>query len=653
MANETKETLKLDLDNAQFIKDILETKGLVVGAFDVKNMEGMLQGLKSASMLLGAVGIAALAAKTALDLTVEGEQIRQINYQFENLTKNAGIATDTLKDGLIDVADGLVDDTDLLKSANKAIVQMGKNAEKLPQLFELSRKATAGFGGDLMQNFEDINRAIATGQTRFLKQIGLSVDAEKAMKNYALSVGKTVKSLTDQERQQAILNEVLAKGEKNFKGINTGITEAGNTWQQLKVTVGQLNELFILFFEKTIGPGVRTALGLLRDFAIATKNALEVGSGTVAQETEKELKRWQEIKKTFQAGFAEAPQGSEKEAFFTKQIDMADKKVTELKAKLAGIKGEKAEAPVALDASEQEKEARDKSREQESQFQKDLLRMRNERVRAQEESAMSEEQAEAAHYERVGLMAQEYQQKRDEIELQYSEKGMITKQQRDQMIEELEMTHAAKMAQINEDLEQKKIDAYERGAKRATGAMEQIGMGMTLASMKAQKEWGNMAKVGERSFNTLAKKGGDAFIAMGEGAQDGGDIMKGFMFGALAEIAEAEGRFMLASAIINPARGAAGAALLVLAGVFRGMAKSAKSIGGSEGAGGAGSTPGPSYSAGSVEEKPDEERLQKKAVNVNFNGDIFETDQTKQRIMEMMREFSDATDYRYNQIGVR
>ena len=42
----------------------------------------------------------------------------------------------------------------------------------------------------------------------------------------------------------------------------------------------------------------------------------------------------------------------------------------------------------------------------------------------------------------------------------------------------------------------------------------------------------------------------------------------------------------------------------------------------------------------------------KKNVTLQVMGSYFETEQTKTRLLEMIRENTDATDFKYQQIGV-
>ena len=142
---------------------------------------------------------------------------------------------------------------------------------------------------------------------------------------------------------------------------------------------------------------------------------------------------------------------------------------------------------------------------------------------------------------------------------------------------------------------------------------------------------------------------------MGEGAESGADIMKGFMLNSIADIAQAQGEEMLAAALVNPAYAAAGAGLLVLSGAIRaaagGLGKSSMggtSFGGGD-YGGVGSQS--SFADQGAVNQLQPEVQPKKTVHINVMGHYFETEQTKMALLQMIRENSDATDFIYNQIS--
>ena len=204
MAQDNKTTVVLDLDNKEFIKKLKESLGLLGEIGETESISNLSVMFMKVGAVAGVAATAVLAVKAALDLAMEAEHIKQINNSFEALAKSAGLSADVIKSELMTAVKGLADDTDVLQSANKAIVAMGGNAAHLGETMEMARKATALFGGDLLGNFETLNTAIASGNTRALRQYGLIIDQDKAYKDYAKTLGISVKYLDDAGKKQAI-----------------------------------------------------------------------------------------------------------------------------------------------------------------------------------------------------------------------------------------------------------------------------------------------------------------------------------------------------------------------------------------------------------------------------------------------------------------
>ena len=193
------------------------------------------------------------AAKQALDFTLAGEKLLKIDKQFAAMAASANIAGDELKTKFIDSLDGLVDDSDAVASLNKAFVNLGDKVSQLPEVMLLARKATAQFGGEVTQNFEDINRAIASGSTRQLRAIGINIDADKAYTAYAKSLGIGKEALSEAGRQQAILNALTEIGATKFKNISPEIGGATTSLQRLNISLNNIKESFEVFVAKNYG----------------------------------------------------------------------------------------------------------------------------------------------------------------------------------------------------------------------------------------------------------------------------------------------------------------------------------------------------------------------------------------------------------------
>lgn len=190
---------------------------------------------------------------TAIDFAKSGEEIRAIGMRFEAIASQAGLIPENISAGIEKAVKGTVDMEDALKAATQAIVSLEVGSEKIPQVFELAKKSAALFGGEVTDRFEQITMAVASGSTRILRSIGIVVDADKAFKDYAKTLDITPDKLTQAERQQAILNAVLEKGEERFKNVNSSITPIAENLKRLNVASKEVGDTFATAFNNAFG----------------------------------------------------------------------------------------------------------------------------------------------------------------------------------------------------------------------------------------------------------------------------------------------------------------------------------------------------------------------------------------------------------------
>jgi len=87
--------------------------------------------------------------------------------------------------------------------------------------------------------------AVTTGNTRVLRQIGITTGASDAYQRYANTIGKAAKDLTMAERRQAVVNLVMKEGTKAAGAYALAmespaklITMFGDLHDDLKVSMG-------------------------------------------------------------------------------------------------------------------------------------------------------------------------------------------------------------------------------------------------------------------------------------------------------------------------------------------------------------------------------------------------------------------------------
>lgn len=613
MGNDKKTTVVLDLDNKEFVKKLKESLGLMGELGNTEGVEDLANTFLKIGTIAGVAGAAILAVKVALDLTKEAEHVHQVENSFEALSKSAGLAGEEIKSKLVGAAKGLADDTDILQAANKAIIEMGSNAKVIPQTMELARKATVLFGGDLISNFEAMNRALASGNERALRQFGIMVDSDKAVKDYAKSLGVGVEFLTDAAKKQAIMNAALEQAQKKYKDVDESTLATTNNIKSLSVTFSELKESIALAFEKLAGPTV-TKLTEAVSYAAgywakAIKNVLGVETQKQHEEHQDNIKK--EIDLQNQAAESAKEAGKP-------QIDYEKLKTARLK------------------------------------FEKELEDIRLKRSEADLQFATTEEEAIRAFNEKKLAMEKEANLQKEQLKKEGLDKGIITQQQYAEAVANIDKTLHDKQVFNDQDLQAARIKALDNYQKKATTVAGGIQAAFAKGSTQAKMDLNNWGKTGGIVFDSVKNRSVEAFKAMGNGSKDAAAAMKGFMFGSIADTAEAKGTEMLLSGLWppNPIAIAGGGALIALSEALRSQAQGSSSSGvGGGGGGGGASAQGDQTQADTAAVKPEAQQQQKKVVSVNIQGSYYETEQTRTRLMDMIRESGDFTDFNLKQIG--
>src|SRR5271169_6199769 len=163
----------LDLDTSEFLSKAKEAADSLGAIGDPAKMEGLGAGLLEAVGSLAALGVAAEAVKVVFNEALAGEKIEQQNALFDQLAESVGLVGDTLKTSMIDASQGMLSTDDATKAANTAMMELGSNAAKIPQIMALATTYSAKFGGDVTDRFNQLSQAIASGSTKQLKHMGI------------------------------------------------------------------------------------------------------------------------------------------------------------------------------------------------------------------------------------------------------------------------------------------------------------------------------------------------------------------------------------------------------------------------------------------------------------------------------------------------
>lgn len=142
-----------------------------------------------------------------------GENLGSLEAAFANLGGQRDVITDARER-----IKGLVSETDLLALANKALVVGLPDVNKnFGDIADVGGRLADALGRDVKETIEQVTQAIARGRPQQLAQLGLFVDTDKAIADYAATLGTTSDKLSDFAKKQA-LQEAAIEAVRNKLG---------------------------------------------------------------------------------------------------------------------------------------------------------------------------------------------------------------------------------------------------------------------------------------------------------------------------------------------------------------------------------------------------------------------------------------------------
>lgn len=280
MAGKDKVTLEIDIDTKDAAK---KANGFVQ---DLNDSLGSL--VKNYGFVATAAAGVGFAIKEAFDVAREiaavADETNKVNKTFDIIASNAGASGSELRAAFENLNQGILDTEDILKAATTALVNLNLPAQDIAKNFEAARRISVAMGTDTQQAFEAINTAIASGNTRALKQVGIFLDAKSAIENYAQSVGVASKFLTDAQKEAALFNAIQSKINQSFGSVDIATKTTSESFKSFSTAAKDLGEAVAIGLNKIFGPSVQGLLGKFSDGLSLIANQILVRLGS---ETEK------------------------------------------------------------------------------------------------------------------------------------------------------------------------------------------------------------------------------------------------------------------------------------------------------------------------------------------------------------------------------
>jgi len=177
---------------------------------------------------------------------------------FKATVEDMGESADVMLKRMQEGSAGMVKDTELMQSFNKAAQLIGKEfAGDLPDSMKYFRKIANSTGVDVNYLMDGYVDGIGRLSPMILDNLGIVVDLNAAYETWAKESGKTVAEMSKQEKQIALNAQVMAKLEENTANLPDVLGTAKHaseafsvTWQNFKDKIGLA---LIPLFTKIVG----------------------------------------------------------------------------------------------------------------------------------------------------------------------------------------------------------------------------------------------------------------------------------------------------------------------------------------------------------------------------------------------------------------
>lgn len=258
------------------IRLLLEARNNAAGALN--QVQQQMQGLNKAAGI-AAAGMGAIASAAAIngivqlggaiyDLAQNAANFAAVRNSFEGLAAGVGQNADQMLTSMRNASQGMVSDANLVLSANRAmLLGVADTGEEMGTLLEIARVRGRAMGMDVSQAFNDIVTGLGRMSPMILDNLGITVDMEGATAKYAQTLGTTSAKLTDAQRKQALLNEVIESSKGLLEGnagegdaMAASFERAEASIANMKLSLGELFSPAVAAVAQSIANAVEGAM---------------------------------------------------------------------------------------------------------------------------------------------------------------------------------------------------------------------------------------------------------------------------------------------------------------------------------------------------------------------------------------------------------
>ncbi len=216
-------------------------QGLAGGMTQATNAAAAMHSAVSALAALGITKLAVDVARTTWELGQFGAQTMRSRDSFNELARQAGGVGAELLESVRNASGQTISEYQAMQAVSRGILlKMGADAQQWGDLMEVARFRARAMGIDTTQALADITTGIGRESRLILDNLGIIVDTEQVMANYARSIGTTADQLDEAQRKQAIMTAVIQEGQAQIQAAGGMTDDYADSFEQLNASLEDL-----------------------------------------------------------------------------------------------------------------------------------------------------------------------------------------------------------------------------------------------------------------------------------------------------------------------------------------------------------------------------------------------------------------------------
>jgi len=225
--------VQMAADTAKFRSDMQDVKRHLDNVSSAGQVMRRIFETFSGVSLANIAGQLANFAKEAVTAGFEMAQAAEkAEYAFKKVADQVGVSATALRTALQNASGGTADMTETLQAATRGLRE-SLSGEQLGRLMEIARAQSIETGQTVTQTFEQITVAVANGSERMLKQMGIVIDGDRALRDYARTLGTQPDLLNEAGRAQAYYAAVVEKTKNNIADTSSEAVKHKETLERM------------------------------------------------------------------------------------------------------------------------------------------------------------------------------------------------------------------------------------------------------------------------------------------------------------------------------------------------------------------------------------------------------------------------------------